>query len=75
MPNLHKGYNSKIISTLCNQLTSCNCRVNEECPMGCKCRTVDAVYDVVSLHQSREKSTLCWQKENGRKGIITMKSH
>ena len=26
-------------------------------------------------HQSREKSTFGWQKENGRKRIITIKSH
>ena len=30
---------------------------------------------VVSLHQSHEKSTLGWQKENGSKGIITIESH
>ena len=30
---------------------------------------------VVSLHQSREKPNLAWQKENRRKGIITVKSH
>ena len=29
---------------------------------------------VVSLHQSHEKSTLGWQRENGSKGIITLKS-
>ena len=29
----------------------------------------------VSLHQSHKKSTLGWQKENGSKGIITIKSH
>ena len=30
---------------------------------------------VVSLHQSCKKSTLGWQKENGRKGVIIIKSH
>ena len=75
MPKIYKGPNNKITSTLCNQLTLCNCRAKEECPMDCKCQTVDAVYDVVSLHHSREKSTLGWHKENGRKGIITIKSH
>ena len=30
---------------------------------------------VVSLHQSREKSTLSWQNENGRHGITTIKGH
>ena len=29
---------------------------------------------VVSFHQSQEKYTLGWQKENGRKGIIAIKS-
>ena len=29
----------------------------------------------VSLYPSREKSTLGWQKENGRTGIITIKTH
>ena len=28
------------------------------------------IMTVVSLHQSREKSTLGWKKENGRKGVI-----
>ena len=30
---------------------------------------------VVSLHESRKKSTLGWQTENGSKGVITIKSH
>ena len=30
---------------------------------------------VASLHQRHEKSTLGWQKENGSKGIITIKSN
>ena len=32
---------------------------------------------VVTIHQSRQKSTLCWQKEryDGRKDIITAKRH
>ena len=30
---------------------------------------------VISLHQKDEKSTLVRQKENGNKGIITIKSH
>ena len=30
---------------------------------------------VVSLHQSHEKPTLGWQKENGNKVIITIKGH
>ena len=30
---------------------------------------------VVPLYQNRKISTLGWQKENGRKGIITIKGH
>ena len=63
-------HNSKIKSTPCNQLTLCNCRVIEECPMDGKCQTMDAVYgcSVISTEPR-------WQKENGRKGTITIKGH
>ena len=40
-----KRHNSKIISTPCNQLTLCNCRVKEECSMNIKCKTMEAFYD------------------------------
>ena len=43
---IYKGHNSKITSTLRNQLTLCNSWVKEECPMGSKCQTMDAVYDL-----------------------------
>ena len=42
---IYKGHNSKITSTLRYQLTLCNRWVKEECPMGSKCQTMDAVYD------------------------------
>ena len=29
----------------------------------------------VPFHQGHEKSASGWQKENGRKGIVTIKSH
>ena len=45
MSKIYKGHNSKITSTLCNQLALCNCRVKEKCPMNGKCWTMDAVYD------------------------------
>ena len=45
MSKIYKGHNSKITSTPCDQLTSCNCRVKEECPMDVKCQTMDVVYD------------------------------
>ena len=45
MSKIYKGHNSKIISTPCNQLTLCNCRVKGECPMDGKRQTIDAVHD------------------------------
>ena len=43
---------------------------------GDKCQTMDAVYDChMPLHQNGGKSTLGWQKGNGRKGIIIRKTH
>ena len=45
MSKIYKGHNSKITYTPCNLLTLCNCRVKGECPMDCKCRTIDAGYD------------------------------
>ena len=52
---IYKGHNSKITSTSCNQLTLCNCRVKEECPMDGKCQTMDAVYDCrVTSPESRK---------------------
>ena len=69
-PPLGEILNSKITSTQCNQLTFCNCQVNEECLMNSKCQLMDIV---MSLHQNREKSTFGWQKENGRKGVIIKK--
>ena len=44
MSKIYKGHNSKITSTLCNQLTLCYCQVKGECPMDGKCQTMDAVY-------------------------------
>ena len=67
MSKIYKGHNSKITSTPCNQLTLCNCRVKEECPMDGNAKLSTQFMTAVSLHQSREKSTLGWQKENGRK--------
>ena len=43
-PNIQER-NSDIWSTPCNQLTLCNCRVKEECPLDGKCQTMDVVYD------------------------------
>ena len=45
MSKIYKGHNSKITSTLSNQLTLCNCWVKGECTMDGKCQTMDAVYD------------------------------
>ena len=45
MTKIYKEHNSKITSTLCDQLTLCNCQVKRECPMKGKCQTMDAVYD------------------------------
>ena len=45
MFKIYKGHNSNVTSTPCNQLTLCNCRVKEECPMDGKCQTMDTVYD------------------------------
>ena len=70
-----KGHNSKITSAPCNQLTLCNCREKGECPMNCKCQTMDAVYDCRVTSSEPQKSTLGWQKKNGSKGIITIRSH
>ena len=44
MSKVYRGHNSKITSILCNQLTLCNCRVKEECPMESKCQTMDVAY-------------------------------
>ena len=33
MSKIYKGHKSKIISTLYNQLTLCNCQVKRKCPM------------------------------------------
>ena len=44
MSKIYKRHNSKITPTPCNQLTLCNCRVKEECPMDGKCQTMDADY-------------------------------
>ena len=77
--NTYERHNSQITSTPCNQLTLCNCREKEECPMDGKYQTMDVMYDcrvtVVSLHQSREKFSLGKQKENGRKSITNIKIH
>ena len=70
-----KGHNSKITPTPCNQLILCNCRVKGECPMDSKCQIWTQFMTVMSLHQSHEKSTLGWQKENGSKGILIIKSY
>ena len=50
--------------------------------MGCNCQTMNEMimpkYELmtfVSLYQTHKKSFLVWQKENERKGIITIKSH
>ena len=43
MYKIFKGHNSKITSTLSNQLILCNCQVKGECPMDDKCLTMDAV--------------------------------
>ena len=72
MAKIYKGHVSKIISTSCNQLTLRNCWVKVEYPVDGECQTFDAVYIVVSLHQIQEKSTLGWQKQNFKKGIITI---
>ena len=72
---IYKGHNSKITSAPCNQLTLCNCRVKGKCPMNGKCQTMDAVYDCRVTSSEPQKSTLGWQKKNGSKGIITIRSH
>ena len=41
-----------------------------------KCQAMDAMFmTVVSIHQNHKKSTFGWQKENGRKTMVTMKGH
>ena len=40
-----------------------------------KYQTIDAVYDCLVTSPEPQKSTLGWQKENERKGIITIKSY
>ena len=45
MYKIFKGHNSKITSTLSNQLILCNYQVKGECPMDGKCLTMDAVYN------------------------------
>ena len=45
MSKIYKGHNSKITSTLCNQLTLCNCPVKEARSMDGKCQTMGTVYD------------------------------
>ena len=75
MSKTYKRHNSKITSTPCNQLTLFNCQVKGECSMDGKCQTMDTVYNCCVTSPSNKKSTLGWQKENGSKGIITIKSH
>ena len=45
MSKLYKGYNSRITFSPCNQLTLCDCGVEEECYMDGKCQTMHAVYE------------------------------
>ena len=45
MSKKKKGHNNKITSTLCNQLTLCDCQVKKEYPMDGKGQTMDAVCD------------------------------
>ena len=45
MSKIYKGYNRKITSTPCNQLTLCNCQVKEECLMDGKFQIMNVVYD------------------------------
>ena len=48
-----------------------NCRVYKKyVPWTVNATFRTQIMTVVSLHQSREKSTLGWKKENGRKGVI-----
>ena len=44
MSRIYKGHN-KITSTLCNQLTLCDCQVKKEYPIDGKGQTMDAVCD------------------------------
>ena len=68
MSKIYKGHNSKTTSTTCSQLTLCNCRVKEECPMDGKCQTMDAVYDccVISLEPRKKYFGLAEGKWNKR---------
>ena len=75
MSKIYKGYNSKITSTLCNQLTLCNCCIKEECPMDGKYQTMDAVYDCSVISPEQQKIYFGLAKEKWEKGIITIKSH
>ena len=68
---IYKGHNIKITSTPCKQLILYNCRVYKKyVPWTVNATFQTQIMTVVSLHQSREKSTLGWKKEDGRKGVI-----
>ena len=63
----YKEHNSKVTSTQYNQLTLCNCQVNEENPMDGKCQTMDAVYDCPVTPPESPKIVICvgigtWKK-------------
>ena len=59
MSEIYKGHNRKITSTLCNQLTLCNYRVKDECPMDDKFQTMDAVY-VFRITSPEPRNILLW---------------
>ena len=67
MSKIYKGRNSKITSTPCNQMTLCNCRVKEECPMDGKCQTMDAVYDCRITSPEPRKIYFGFAEENWKK--------
>ena len=62
MSKICKGHNSKITCKPCNQLTLCNCRVKEECPIDGKCQTMDVVYDC-RVTSPEPKKTNFWFAE------------
>ena len=64
-----------ITSTPCYQLILCNCRVKKNVPCTINTKLWTQCMTVVSILQSREKSALLWQKENGRKVVIITISH
>ena len=75
MSKIYKGHNSKITSTLCNQLTLCNCRVRRECTIDSECQTMDAVYDcrVTSLEPQKIYFELAGKKMEAK--VSKAKNH